>query len=55
MSTNETIPSESTYMGEVLDRVAVADLIQRERAARDSAAWEEMASYYHPDSMIAAA
>ncbi len=44
--------SEDAYMAELFDRVAVADVIQRERAARDSAAWDEMAMYYHPDSII---
>ncbi len=30
----------------------IADLIQRERAARDAARWDEMASYHHPESTI---
>ncbi len=37
---------------EQLDQVAVNDLIQRERLARDNFFWVEMASYYHPDSFI---
>ena len=37
---------------EMLDRLAVADVIQRERAARDAASWDEMASYHHPDSFV---
>ena len=37
---------------EQLDRLAIAEIIQRERAARDSAFWPEMASFYHPDSSI---
>ncbi len=36
----------------LLDQVAVADVIMRERLARDNAKWSEMASYYHPDSMV---
>jgi hypothetical protein len=35
-----------------LQRAAIADLIQRERAARDAASWDEMASYYHPESLV---
>jgi hypothetical protein len=35
-----------------LDLVAVNDLIQRERLARDNRFWDEMASYYHPDSKV---
>lgn len=34
------------------DRLAIADVILRERTARDQARWEEMASYYHPDSIV---
>ena len=37
---------------ETLDRLAVADVIQRERAARDAGCWDEMASYHHPDSLV---
>ena len=44
--------SEGVHHKELLDRVAIADVIQRERAARDSALWDEMATYYHPDSTI---
>lgn len=35
-----------------LDRLAIADMIQRERNARDAGRWDEMASYYHPESSI---
>ncbi len=35
-----------------LDRLAIAEMIQRERNARDAGRWAEMASYYHPDSSI---
>ncbi len=34
------------------DRLIIADIIQRERNARDAGRWEEMASYYHPESSI---
>ncbi len=37
---------------QTLERAAIADLIQRERAARDAASWDEMASYYHPESLV---
>ena len=36
----------------LLDRLAIAEIIQQERAARDFAVWSEMASYYHPDSSV---
>ena len=36
----------------ILERATIAALIQRERAARDAARWEEMATFYHPESMI---
>ena len=35
-----------------LDRMAIADMIQRERNARDAGRWDEMALYYHPESSI---
>ena len=35
-----------------LDRLAVAELVQRERAARDQGIWDEMAACYHPESRI---
>jgi hypothetical protein len=34
------------------DRIDVADLILRERLARDNHDWERMASLYHPDSVV---
>jgi hypothetical protein len=37
---------------EFVDRVAVGDVVQRERAARDSRLWAEMAACYHPDALI---
>ena len=36
----------------VLEEAEIAALIQRERAARDGARWEEMATFYHPESSI---
>ena len=36
-----------------LKQAEIAALIQRERAARDGAArWEQMATFYHPESSI---
>ena len=37
---------------EQMHRFAIAEMIQRERAARDFALWSEMASYYHPKSSV---
>ncbi len=37
---------------EQLDRLAVAELVQRERSARDQQMWDEMAECYHPESRI---
>ena len=34
------------------ERAVIAELIQRERTARDAASWDEMSMYYHPDSMV---
>ena len=34
------------------DRLDVADLILRERLARDSRMWDEMAACYHPDAVV---
>ena len=44
--------SEQTSTSEQLDRLAIAEIILRERTARDAAFWKEMASYYHPQSEI---
>ncbi|MGE4431155.1 MAG: nuclear transport factor 2 family protein [Sphingobium sp.] len=35
-----------------LDRNAIDSLIQRERTARDTGRWDEMADCYHPDSLV---
>lgn len=37
---------------EQLDRLAVAELVTRERSARDQGMWDEMAECYHPESRI---
>jgi hypothetical protein len=34
------------------DRIDVADLILRERLARDNFNWDKMAAYYHADSVV---
>ncbi|OTP78524.1 nuclear transport factor 2 family protein [Caballeronia sordidicola] len=39
-------------MAEQLARVAINDLIVRERAVRDACQWSEMGALYHPDSTI---
>jgi hypothetical protein len=39
-------------LNQFLDQMAVADILQRERLARDNSLWDEMESYYHPDSFI---
>lgn len=44
--------TEAVSTAEQLDRIAIAELILCERTARDSAFWDEMAAYYHPDSEI---
>ena len=49
---DDRLASSEAMHGEMLDRLAVNELIQRERAARDAAAWDEMASYHHPESFI---
>ena len=36
----------------ILERSEIADLIQRERATRDAASWDEMVQYYHPESFV---
>ena len=52
MTNDGPIGEAEAYARETLDRAAIADVIQRERAARDAAEWDEMASYHHPDSTI---
>lgn len=37
---------------ERFDRIDVADIILRERLARDNRQWDEMAACYHPDSVV---
>jgi hypothetical protein len=36
----------------LIDRAAVADLVQTERAARDQGQWARMAACFHPDSRV---
>ena len=52
MASNQYSGEDETDRRDILSRTEVADVIQRERAARDAASWDEMASYYHPDSMV---
>lgn len=35
-----------------LDKLAVAEVVQTERAARDQGQWARMADCYHPDSVV---
>jgi hypothetical protein len=35
-----------------INRAAVGDVIQRERAARDGRLWAEMAACYHPEALV---
>ena len=35
-----------------LDKLAVAEVVQTERAARDQGQWARMAACYHPDSLV---
>ncbi len=37
---------------ELLAKLEIADLVQRERAARDAGQWEEMAACWHPTSEV---
>lgn len=37
---------------QLLDRIAVGELVQRERSARDQHMWDDMAACYHPQSRI---
>jgi hypothetical protein len=43
---------DTTAAQALIDRVAVADLVQTERAARDQGQWERMAGCFHPDSRV---
>jgi hypothetical protein len=51
MPYNASVKSQFAHAAFV-DRVAVEDVIQRERAARDSRLWAEMAACYHPDAFV---
>src|SRR5260370_18188109 len=58
----ETCPSASwcccnkmngnTSLGDMLDKLVIADLIQFERLYRDQQQWERLRSMYHPDSLV---
>ena len=52
MPGDQVTSKEEVNRNQVLERAAIADIIQRERAARDAALWDEMARYYHPDSLV---
>ena len=52
MTVTNDMAQMATDGGALLDKVAVADLILRERLARDNGSWDEMASCYHEDSSI---
>jgi hypothetical protein len=39
-------------IAEFVDRAAIADVIQRERAARDGRLWADMAACYHRDALV---
>ncbi len=38
--------------GVQFDRLAIAEMVLRERNARDAGRWAEMAGYYHPESSV---
>lgn len=44
--------NENALHGDLLDKLAIADLIQFERLYRDQQQWEHLRSMYHPDSLI---
>lgn len=43
---------DSLRTHDLLDRLEIAELIQRERSARDEGLWSVMAASYHPDAQI---
>jgi SnoaL-like domain len=47
-----TLATLQTSHEELAVRSDVADLILRERMARDTMNWDEMKSYYHPESIV---
>jgi SnoaL-like domain len=47
-----TLATLRTSQEDSAARADVADLILRERMARDTMNWEEMKSYYHPESIV---
>jgi len=42
----------SREMRQQIDRIAICELVQRERTARDLGRWDEMAAYYNADSDV---
>ena len=56
MAASPPAPSPSSSVSasdrQLLDRLAVGELVQRERSARDQHMWDEMAACYHPQSRI---
>lgn len=44
--------SFDAHAREQLDRVAIQELVQRERVARDMHQWSELAASYHDDSLV---
>lgn len=43
---------ETSGVSELVDKLAVADLVQFERLYRDQQKWEQLRAAYHPDSLI---
>ncbi len=52
MMSGDRLATGDQIYRELLNRMAVAEIIQRERAARDAGSWDEMASYHHPESFV---
>lgn len=44
--------NETSAFAELLERLAIADLVQFERMYRDQQQWEKLSTCYHPDSFI---
>jgi SnoaL-like domain len=42
----------SNILAEIVDKQSIADLIQFERVYRDQQQWEQLRTFYHPDSVI---
>ena len=52
MASQPTAAHTESDSRQTLEKMEIADLIQRERATRDAALWDEMARYYHPESYV---